>query len=86
MVFWQEWRRCLAEHYVHVVASGDFITQPSLEDVLREAHYSEADLEALRQRAAELKRGTLPPQTIESDKQTVPAPVSYTHLTLPTKA
>jgi hypothetical protein len=56
--FYEEWRICLREHYLHVVKSGDEITEPTLHSVLLETGFSEDEIadfydEGLRRREEE---------------------------------
>jgi hypothetical protein len=56
--FYEEWRICLREHYLHVVKSGDEITEPTLRAVLLETGFSEGEIadfydKGLRLREAE---------------------------------
>jgi hypothetical protein len=44
--FYDEWRICLREHYMHVVRSGDEITEPTLRAVLLETGFTEDDIAA----------------------------------------
>jgi hypothetical protein len=48
-IFSQEWRRCLREHYKHVVRAEDKITEASLTKVLRSQaiNFSEEELRQL---------------------------------------
>ncbi|NJL93643.1 MAG: hypothetical protein HC915_07885 [Anaerolineae bacterium] len=46
-IFYDHWRECLREHYLHVLRSGDWITEPSLREVLKSTGFTEAELEAL---------------------------------------
>jgi hypothetical protein len=48
-IFFEEWRACLREHYLHVVRTGDTITEPTLRTVLLETGFTEDDLEELYQ-------------------------------------
>ncbi|PJF42433.1 MAG: hypothetical protein CUN55_10035 [Phototrophicales bacterium] len=43
-VFFEEWQDCLYAHYLHVIQTGDEITQPTLEKVLVEAGISLAEI------------------------------------------
>lgn len=49
--FREEWRDCLRAHYLHVIRSGDRVTEPSLQLVMLEAGFSQAELAELRVRA-----------------------------------
>ena len=46
-VFYDDWRICLREHYLHVVRSGDEITEPTLRAVLLNTGFTEDDIEEL---------------------------------------
>ena len=47
-VFYDAWRECLREHFLHVVRTGDEITEPSLRSVLQNTGFSEEEIEVLR--------------------------------------
>jgi hypothetical protein len=49
--FDDEWRDCLRAHYIHVVRSGDTLTEPSLNRVLNQVGFSESELAELHVRA-----------------------------------
>lgn len=49
--FTDEWRKCLEEHYKHVIRTEDKVTQPSLEDVLHQVGFADDDLSDLRIKA-----------------------------------
>lgn len=44
--FYDEWRDCLRSHYRYVVASNDYITEPTLRAVLLDAGVDEADVQS----------------------------------------
>ncbi|MBL8117423.1 MAG: hypothetical protein J0L63_03895 [Anaerolineae bacterium] len=50
-VFEAEWRACLEAHYVYVVRNHDTVTEPSLTLVMKNAHFTDAELAELRVRA-----------------------------------
>ncbi len=50
-VFADEWRACLRAHYMHVVRSGDHVTEPTLRVVMHSAGFSDDELAELRVRA-----------------------------------
>jgi hypothetical protein len=50
-IFADEWRECLQAHYMHVISTGDHVTQPSLTIVMQRAGFSEAELAEFRVRA-----------------------------------
>ena len=43
-IFYDDWRECLRSHFIHVLVTGDAITEPTLRDVLRHAGISEEEL------------------------------------------
>jgi hypothetical protein len=47
-VFFDEWRACLRAHYIHVLRTGDAITEPTLRQVLLQTGASDEDLRALQ--------------------------------------
>lgn len=46
-IFSDEWRRCLREQYKHVVRHNDIVTKESLEDVLNQVGFGEAELKQI---------------------------------------
>ena len=48
-IFYDAWRACLREHYLHTIRSGDTITEPSLREILEETGFSAEDIERLSQ-------------------------------------
>lgn len=48
-IFFEDWRTCLREHYLHVIRTGDNITEPTLRMVLQEVGFSMAEIDALRE-------------------------------------
>ena len=49
--FADEWRKCLSEHYKHVIRNADEITQQTLPSVLAEAGFRDDDLRTLEYEA-----------------------------------
>ncbi|NWG17771.1 MAG: hypothetical protein HXY41_14180 [Chloroflexi bacterium] len=47
-IFADDWRECLRAHYMHVIRTGDRVTEPTLRGVMQEAGFSEAELAELR--------------------------------------
>ncbi|MFP4322036.1 MAG: hypothetical protein ACLFTK_06250 [Anaerolineales bacterium] len=56
-IFQDEWRACLAEHYVYVVRAGDTLTEATLRAVLLETGFTPQDIELLRDQAYEESPG-----------------------------
>lgn len=50
-IFYQHWRACLREHYLHVIRTHDHITEPTLRGVLKETGFTDEEIEALREEA-----------------------------------
>jgi|GEM_PF-1438484 len=46
-VFFDEWKACLREHYLHVVTTDDHVTEPTLRDVLIKTGFTPADINDL---------------------------------------
>lgn len=46
-----EWRDCLRAHYMHVIRTGDKVTEPSLTVVLHQVGFTDSDLAEWRVRA-----------------------------------
>jgi hypothetical protein len=46
-IFFEEWRACLREHYLHVVRNNDAITEPTLRTVLLETGFTEDEINKL---------------------------------------
>ena len=52
-IFYDEWRACLKEHYLHVVRIGDSITEPSLREVLLDMGFAEEEIQAIQEEGNE---------------------------------
>lgn len=50
-IFADDWRDCLAAHYMHVVRTEDHITRPTLTRILQDAGFEDAELNELSIRA-----------------------------------
>lgn len=50
-IFFEEWIRCLREHYMQVIRQQDKLTEQSLVKVMLETGFSESELAELRLRA-----------------------------------
>jgi hypothetical protein len=46
-----EWRDCLRAHYMHVIRTGDKVTEPSLTVVLHQVGFTDSELAEWRVRA-----------------------------------
>ncbi|MCU0511230.1 MAG: hypothetical protein MUE40_01540 [Anaerolineae bacterium] len=46
-IFFEEWRRCLCEHYRHVIRTGDDVTRRSLVKVLERVGFTDDELRQL---------------------------------------
>jgi hypothetical protein len=53
-IFFDEWRACLRAHFIHVIRTGDTVTEPTLRHVLMQTGLTEADLDALTDQARAL--------------------------------
>ncbi len=51
-IFHDDWRACLRAHYLHVIRSGDRVTEPTLRAVLERVGFSEDEI---RQMAIEAR-------------------------------
>lgn len=47
-IFADDWRECLRAHYMHVIRTGDRVTEPTLRGVMQEAGFGETELAELR--------------------------------------
>ncbi len=52
-VFFDEWLRSLREHYKHVIATDDRVTEPSLRQVMHSVGFGEEELSALYREATQ---------------------------------
>lgn len=43
-IFSEDWRNCLRAHYIHVIRSGDKVTEPSLKKVLLRVGFSQDEI------------------------------------------
>ena len=60
-IFYDSWRACLREHYLHTIRSGDTVTEPSLREILEETGFSVEDIEKLSQQGqAQIVAGESP--------------------------
>lgn len=50
-IFFDDWQACLRAHYIHVIRTGDRVTEPTLRHVLLHTGLNEADLAALVEEA-----------------------------------
>lgn len=46
-VFYEDWRACLRAHYLHVIRTGDRVTEPTLRQVLLRVGFSEAEIKEM---------------------------------------
>ncbi len=46
-VFYDEWRDCLAEHYIYVVRTQDHLTEPTLRTILLDTGFTPDEIDKL---------------------------------------
>ncbi len=63
-VFYEDWRACLRAHYLHVIRTGDRVTEPTLREVLLRVGFSEDEIKEMaiqaRMRDTDATPGELP--------------------------
>ena len=47
-IFYDEWRACLHAHYLHVIRTGDVVTEPTLRHVLVQAGLNPEEVTTLQ--------------------------------------
>lgn len=50
-IFADDWRECLAAHYMHVIRTEDHVTRPTLTQILHDAGFNDGELNELQVRA-----------------------------------
>lgn len=50
-IFYEDWRNCLRAHYMHVIRTGDKVTEPTLHSVLVSVGFTEDEIKEIAVRA-----------------------------------